>query len=72
MTWHGTLDYIFVFKGYKQPIQRGYMTVLPLKSKQAWYYDYLKDIPADSNDGKGFYRDMSDHYPVVATFKFNM
>jgi len=69
LNWHATLDYIFVFKQYKQPIEPGVMSVLPLKSNQPWYWYYLEQIGAGSD---GYYSDMSDHYPVVATFKFDM
>ena len=36
------------------------MEIVKLKSKNWWYWKKLN----------GFYNDLSDHYPVVATFEF--
>ena len=49
------------------------MSILKLKAKEPWYWSYL-DGYWHLHEGivkhDGYYNDVSDHYPVVATFEF--
>lgn len=73
MCYRDTLDYVLWREDHLQPENTPEMTVLPLKSATAWYWDYLEgDWPlcAGERYHAGYTRDLSDHYPVLTTFDF--
>jgi len=67
------LDYIATWTHHLQPIRPAYMTILKLKAKEKWYWSYLEGwwiLHEGPYHHDGYYNDVSDHYPVVATFEF--
>jgi len=65
-----TLDYILVFQDYAQPKNgTGMVVVVPMKSAESWYWRYLAQQWPDKTD-PGVHSDLSDHYPVLASFEF--
>jgi phospholipase C len=64
-----TLDYLLVPNDYAQPLgESATFTVVPLKATSSWYWSYLaKQWPQET---KGYHCDLSDHYPVMASFEF--
>jgi len=73
MTYDRTLDYIAAFKDHKQPIQPAWMDIYQLRSDESWYWSYLNrefDIDGKKVSKDGYYSDVSDHWPVAATYTF--
>jgi phospholipase C len=66
-----TLDYLLVPNDYAQPLRdTATFTVLPIKAPTSWYWNYLaKQFPHETSSS-GYYCDLSDHYPVMASFEF--
>jgi len=69
-----TLDYVGYRRDFRHPVFAPHQRTLPLKAKDAWYWSYLKrwwNLPGEGRKwNKGYYKDISDHYPVVADFYF--
>jgi len=67
------LDYVASWANHLQPIEPANMTIIKLKASEKWFWSYLRRF-WELREGRvfydGFYNDVSDHYPVVATFKF--
>lgn len=62
-----TLDYVVVPNDYAQPTNTPMAQIIPFKSIEPFYWSYLaKHWPMT----KGLHSDLSDHYPVMATFTF--
>jgi len=61
------LDYVAIWADHLQPTKPAYMSIIKLKAKWKWFWKYLVNSKLSRN---GFYDDISDHYPVVATFEF--
>lgn len=73
MCYNDTLDYVMTHKDHLQPRQPAEQTVLPLKATRAWYWSYLYGRWPLCNGTyyhNGYTRDLSDHYPVQATFSY--
>ncbi|WP_018690559.1 sphingomyelin phosphodiesterase [Algicola sagamiensis] len=73
MCYNDTLDYILVREDHLQPKSPAEMNVIPLKSEDTWYWssidrDFSLCYQAISHNGMT--RDLSDHYPVIATLNF--
>jgi len=67
-----TLDYIAVSKEHRIPTNLTPMEVLPLKSEESWYWWRMKGewvINGAVYYHSGYYRDLSDHYPVIQKFQ---
>jgi len=75
-----TLDYIGYRTDFRLPIYAPAMKVLPLKANKAWYWKPMEgywNLPVPGRPtfhqktwNKGYYRDIADHYPVMADFYF--
>ncbi|CAB9523443.1 Sphingomyelinase C [Seminavis robusta] len=63
------LDYLLIPSEYAQPLgDSAKFDVVPLKAAESWYWSYLdKHWP----EKQGMHNDLSDHYPVMATFRFS-
>jgi len=75
LDYDDVLDYVGCRRDFRQPISAPAQKVLPVKAQQAWYWYYIKKVqnklPNEGRVGKkGYYNDISDHYPVVADFFF--
>lgn len=74
LNYDRTLDYIMAVRGHKLPMQPAYMELFQLQSDEEWYWSYLNrefDIPGVGKVKKnGYYNDVSDHWPVAATYTF--
>lgn len=73
MCYNDTLDYVMTHQAHLQPSQPAEQIVLPLKATQSWYWYYLYGnwSLCDGNyHHNGYTRDLSDHYPVVATYHY--
>jgi len=67
------LDYIATWTNHLQPVKPAFMDILKLKAKEKWYWSYLEGwwvLHEGPFHHDGYYKDISDHYPVVATFEF--
>jgi len=67
-----TLDFIAVVKNHRRPIKLTRMEVVPLKSGDSWYWWRMKGdwvINGTVYYHSGYYRDLSDHYPVIQSFQ---
>jgi len=67
------LDYVATWSDHLQPIHPAYMAILKLKAKESWYWNYLEGwwvLHEGPYHHDGYYNDVSDHYPVVASFEF--
>lgn len=67
-----TLDYIAVHTNHRLPKRLTEMEVLPLKSQESWFWWRMKGkfiINGTAYQHSGFYRDLSDHYPVIQRFQ---
>jgi len=72
------LDYVATWADHLQPMEPAYMKIVKLKSKGSMYWQYLRDKKLSLKSecwsmrcpSNGLYNDVSDHYPVKATFKF--
>lgn len=69
LSYNDTLDYVMAHQGYRQPNYAN-MAVIKLKSTSNWYWGYLYGNWGNGIHSNGYYNDLSDHYPVVATFNF--
>lgn len=64
-----TLDYVLVPTEFAPSFRDPVATVIPLKAAESWYWSYLaQEWPAEG----GMTLDLSDHYPVMATFEFEI
>jgi len=66
-----TLDFIAVVTDRSQPIQKTSMKVVPLKSAESWKWWRMGGnwiINGTVYYHSGYYRDLSDHYPVIQSF----
>jgi len=63
------LDYVAIWADHLQPTKPSYTSIIKLKAKWKWFWKYLVKSKLSRN---GFYDDISDHYPVVATFEFQV
>lgn len=73
LDYNDTLDYVMTRSDYRLPHQPAEMHVIPLKARQSWYWSYLRgwwSFVSGETWHEGYYRDLSDHYPVVATFYY--
>ncbi|WP_223670350.1 sphingomyelin phosphodiesterase [Kangiella shandongensis] len=73
MCYNDTLDYVMTHRDHLQPSQPAQQSVIPLKATESWYWYYLYgNWPLCSGDyfHNGYTRDLSDHYPVVATYSY--
>jgi len=67
------LDYIATWTHHLQPIRPAFMSIIQLKAKESWYWNYLEGwwiLHEGPYHHDGYYNDVSDHYPVVADFEF--
>jgi len=67
------LDYIATWKDHLQPVEDAVMSTINLKAEESWYWNYLDGwwyLHEGPFKHDGYYNDVSDHYPVVATFAF--
>lgn len=67
-----TLDYIVVHTDHRLPTKLSPMEILPLKSAESWYWWRMKGewvINGTVFYHSGYYRDLSDHYPVIQRFQ---
>lgn len=64
-----TLDYVLVPAGYSEPVKEPLAAVVPLKATEQWYWSYLAQ---EKLSNEGMTSDLSDHFPVVATFEFEL
>jgi len=68
LNYDHTLDYIVYLNDYLQPINNALMRVLPLKALTPLYWKYMmKKLPQT----KGYYSDLSDHYPVEIEYFYS-
>jgi len=58
-----TLDLIGYKTDFRRPVYAPYQQALQLKAEKAWYWERMED-------NNGYYKDISDHYPVVADFYY--
>ncbi|WP_163834797.1 sphingomyelin phosphodiesterase [Spartinivicinus ruber] len=73
LEYDDTLDYVMARADYRQPKQPAEMEVIPLKASQPWYWSYLRgwwSFASGKQWYDGYYQDISDHYPVIATFHY--
>jgi len=74
LNYDKTLDYIMAMKNHKLPISPAWMEIYRLQSDDTWYWGYINrvfNIPGEGNVKKdGYYNDLSDHWPVAATYRF--
>ena len=75
LDYDDVIDYVGCRRDFRQPIFAPAQKVLPVKAQRAWYWEYIKNVqnklPNEGRVGKkGYYNDISDHYPVVADFFF--
>ncbi|MGM0564559.1 MAG: sphingomyelin phosphodiesterase [Pseudomonadota bacterium] len=64
-SYNDTLDYVITRNDYLLPAEAADMQVVRLKADDSWYWDYMENINAS-----GMHSELSDHYPVVATFSY--
>jgi phospholipase C len=65
------LDYVVALRDYLPPSRRAAIQIVPLKAAQSWQWSYLRELNdcfGRSFGHDGTHRDLSDHYPVFATF----
>ncbi len=65
LDYNDTLDYVVTSAGYLQPSTPATMEVLRLKAADSWYWSYMTNVTPS-----GIHNDLSDHYPVRATFQY--
>jgi len=73
MCYNKTLDYVVTLNGYLQPSEPAQQDVIVLKAANSWYWSYLSgswSLCGGSTYHNGYTTDISDHYPVVATYKY--
>lgn len=74
LDYDDTLDYIGYRKDFRNAKYAPTQIVVPIKAETAWYWDYIKgwwDLPVMGwTWNNGYYKDISDHYPVYAEFYF--
>lgn len=74
MCYNKTLDYVVTLNGYLQPIEPAQQDVIQLKATESWYWSYLDgrwDLCNGTVWHDGYTTDLSDHYPVVATYRYS-
>lgn len=75
MNYDRTLDYIAAFKDHKLPMEPAWMQIYQLQAAEKWYWDYLHrdfDVPGEGIiSHNGWYNEVSDHWPVAATYSFS-
>jgi len=69
-----TLDYVMDRADHLQPVSTPEVDVIALKSPTSFYWDYLDGNWTECGGAKvtrdGYTTDISDHYPVVATYEY--
>ncbi len=73
MCYDDTLDYVFHRDDHLQPVTTPEMDVIALKSLNSWYWSYLYGnwpLCGGSTWHNGYTTDISDHYPVMATYRY--
>lgn len=73
LDYDDTLDYVVWRTDHLQPREPAKQTVVRFKSASSWYWYYLKgwwNLSTGPYYHNGYYSDLSDHYPVVATFRY--
>ncbi len=75
MCYNKTLDYVVTLKGHLQPSQPAQQDVIQLKATKKWYWSYLDGSwslcgVSGSTSHDGYTTDLSDHYPVMATYTY--
>lgn len=65
MDYNDTLDYVITRQDHLLPEVPATMEVMRLKAPDSWYWDYMVNV-----NGSGYHSDLSDHYPVRATFQY--
>lgn len=64
-SYNDTLDYVVTRQDHLQPVVPATMEVIRLKATDSWYWDYMTNVTAS-----GIHNELSDHYPVQATFQY--
>ena len=73
LDYDDTLDYVLWRTDHLQPSTPAVQRVVKLKSSDSWYWYYLRgwwDLSSGWYWHNGYYSDLSDHYPVAATFHY--
>jgi len=73
LDYDDTLDYVVWRTDHLQPVMPAEQKVVKFKSSDSWYWYYLKgwwNLSTGPYYHNGYYSDLSDHYPVVATFRY--
>lgn len=85
LDYNDTLDYVMALNGYLMPSKPANMTVRVQRAEQFMYWGYLKGTwpeftyydegpeyarKVTGYEHNGYYRDLSDHFPVIATFSY--
>lgn len=73
LDYNDTLDYVLWRHDHLQPVEPAVQRVVKLKSSDRWYWYYLRgwwNLSSGRYWHDGYYSDLSDHYPVVATFRY--
>lgn len=73
MCYNKTLDYVVTLRDYLQPSQPAQQDVIALKAAKKWYWSYLHgswSLCGGSQSHNGDTTDLSDHYPVMATYTY--
>jgi len=73
LDYDDTLDYVLWRNDHLQPVEPAVQKVVKLKAGDNWYWYYLRgwwNLSTGPYYHNGYYSDLSDHYPVVATFRY--
>lgn len=74
LDYNDSLDYLFWRQDHLQPVNQAVVQVVPLKADQSWYWSYLEgnwNLSTGPYYHNGYYRDLSDHYPVTVTLSYS-
>ncbi|WP_190285655.1 sphingomyelin phosphodiesterase [Montanilutibacter psychrotolerans] len=69
-----TLDYVLWRHDHLAPVEPAQQRVIALKSADSWYWLWMRgwwDLPEGRVWHDGYHSELSDHYPVVATFRYD-
>ncbi len=72
--YNDTLDYVLERRDHLRAKNTPAMTVVPLKSPEAWHWSYLQGwwpLCGGWQWHDGYTTDLSDHYPVMTTFQYS-
>lgn len=73
MCYNDTLDYVFHRTDHLVPTAPPTMEVIALKAPYSWYWSYLRGwwpLCSSWKYHNGYTSDISDHYPVMATYRY--